>query len=486
MKSAAIFLLIALLPVTAADPVNYNRDIRPILSDNCFRCHGPDEAARKAKLRLDQPSEGVSPDLIERITHIDPDERMPPTGTGQQLDAHEISLLRQWVQQGSRYEKHWSLMPPRRPKTAAHNNPRIRNPIDAFVFDRLLRDSADFSRPAGREMLIRRVSLALIGLPPTITEIDAFLHDRHPGAFKRLIDRLLRSPHYGERMAGPWLDAARYADTNGYFTDNERTMWPWRDWVIRAFNGNMPFDQFTIEQLAGDLLPKATLQQRIATGFNRNHMVNNETGLIPEEFRVEYVADRVKTTSTVWMGLTLECARCHDHKYDPISQRDYYRFFSFFNNVPEKGLDGSRGNAAPVLNVATPSQKAAVTELEKRVRRAETEFKPFDAEIKTTQKAWEKTAVAELPGPLTDGLVAHRPFENSNVSGYLGKGANFKGGEVIEIDSPPDIRADQPFSLALWVKPSGAGCLVSKMDEADRYLLWGVFIAIFVDLSNQP
>jgi hypothetical protein len=462
------------IAVTAAEPASFNRDVRPILSDKCFRCHGPDETARKAKLRLDQPGEDLGRDLIERITHADADERMPPPETGQQLTDREIKTLRQWVRQGAHYEKHWSLSPPTRPPLPASSHPRIRNAVDAFVLNQLKQEGLNFSRPASREMLIRRLSLALTGLPPTINEIDAFLRDRNAGALKRLVDRLLRSPPYGERMAGPWLDAARYADTNGYFTDNERTMWPWRDWVIRAFNDNMPFDQFTIEQLAGDLLPKATLQQKIATGFNRNHMVNNESGLIPEEFRVEYVADRVKTTSTVWMGLTLECARCHDHKYDPITQRDYYRFFSFFNNVPEKGLDGSRGNAAPVLNVATPTQKAAVAKLEQRVKQAEQMFKPIDTAIATAQEAWEQTALARLTPVTKTGLVGHYPLEGGAdtkatfPAGILGKGASYKGGEVIEIDRPSDIRADRPFTIAVWIKPSAAGCLISKMDEANR------------------
>ena len=474
MKLLSALLFAAALPCHAAEMVSYNRDIRPILSDNCFRCHGPDEASRKAKLRLDQPGDEFAEELLQRINHPDGDERMPPADSGQQLTRRQIRLITQWIAQGAEHEKHWSLIPPSRPRIPLVDHPRIRNAIDAFVLERLSREGLTFSPEAGREMLIRRLSLALTGLPPTIREIDEFLADRVPGATERLINRLLRSAHYGERMAGPWLDAARYADTNGYFTDNERTMWPWRDWVIHAFNANMPFDQFTIEQLAGDLLPDATLSQRIATGFNRNHMVNNETGLIPEEFRVEYVADRVKTTSTVWMGLTLECARCHDHKYDPISQRDYYRFFAFFNNVPEKGLDGSRGNAAPLLNVATSEQKSAIARLEQRVRDAEKEFKPLGHQIAKAQEVWERTALSDLPAPLTAGLTHHYPLEmtiNSGVDhapGILRNGASFKGGEVIEIDAAPDLRADRPFSIAVWVKPAAAGCIISKMDEADQ------------------
>lgn len=474
VKHTLLVLIAAAPPLLAAEQVSYNRDVRPILSDNCFRCHGPDEATRKAKLRLDRPGLDLSEQLIARITHADVDERMPPPDTGQQLTQAQVETLRRWVAQGAKYERHWSLIPPTRPRVPGADGPRVRNAIDAFVQQRLQTKRLTFSPEAGREMLIRRLSLALTGLPPTIGEVDEFLADKLPGAFERLVDRLLRSSHYGERMAGPWLDAARYADTNGYFTDNERTMWPWRDWVIRAFNANMPFDQFTIEQLAGDLLPNATLQQKIATGFNRNHMVNNESGLIPEEFRVEYVADRVKTTSTVWMGLTVECARCHDHKYDPISQRDYYRFFAYFNNIPEKGLDGSRGNAAPLLNVASREQETTIANLERRLRHAENEFKPVDTEVGKAQKVWEKVALSDLSAPPADGLVAHYSLDGKingsarSAPGLLGKGANYRGGEVIEIESAPDFGADRPFSAAVWVKPSAAGCILSKMDEANH------------------
>ena len=466
MKPQLVLLLLTFLPLPAADVLSYNRDVRPILSDKCFSCHGPDAAARKAKLRLDLPGADTN-EIITRITHPDPDERMPPAEAGSRMTDAQIRTLRRWIAEGANYERHWSLIPPRRPPVPLVDNSRIRNAIDAFVMRRLQRESLVFSAEAGRAMLIRRLSLALTGLPPTIREVDALVSDHRPGAFDRLVDRLLSSAHYGERMAGRWLDAARYADTNGYFTDNERTMWPWRDWVINAFNANMPFDQFTIEQLAGDLLPNATREQKIATGFNRNHMVNNESGLIPEEFRVEYVADRVKTTSTVWMGLTMECARCHDHKYDPISQRDYYRFFAFFNNVPEKGLDGSRGNAAPLLNVATAEQKTDADELKRRLAHAEKEFKPVDAGINQAQRTWETIAFRNLPAALTMGMTAHFPLEK-HPHGFLAHGANFKGGEVIEIDSPPDIRADQPFTISVWVKPSAAGCILSKMDEANR------------------
>ena len=475
MKRAFILLCITVLPLHSAERVGYNRDVRPILSEHCFHCHGPDGAARKANLRLDQPSKVAARELVDRITHPDIDERMPPADSGRTLSADNIDVLRRWIAQGAEYEEHWSFIRPRRPRVPNLDSPRIRNAIDGFILRRLDSEGLKFATEAGREMLIRRLSLALIGLPPSIKEVDAFLTDRDPNAHERLVDRLLRSAHYGERMAGPWLDAARFADTNGYFTDNERTMWPWRDWVIDAFNTNMPHDQFTVEQLAGDLLPKPTLRQKIATGFNRNHMVNNESGLIPEEFRVEYVADRVKTTSTVWMGLTMECARCHDHsKYDTISQLDYYRMFAHFNNVPEKGLDGSRGNAAPLLNVALPELDATISELNKRLQAAEAHFKSIETEIKKAQTHWERNALTDLPPTPEQALLAHYPLDGEHESsintspGYLDEAAEFKGGEVIEIKTAAKLSANRPFSIAAWIKPSAAGCIVSKMDEADQ------------------
>lgn len=486
-----------------AAKVRYDRDVRPLLADKCFRCHGPDAASRKGKLRLDRrdeatvarkgsrviaPGDSNASELFRRITHTDGSERMPPVDSGSSLSPKEIETLRDWIDQGAVYENHWSLTAPTSPPAPVVRNPSwIRNGIDAFVLARLEKKSLGGPSPeATREALIRRVSLDLTGLPPTLDEIDAFLADAEPGAYERLVDRLLRSPRFGEKMAGPWLDAARFADSNGYFTDMERTMWPWREWVVRAFNDNMPFDQFTIEQLAGDLLPNATLPQKIATGFNRNHMVNNETGIIADEYRVEYVADRVKTTSTVWLGLTLECARCHDHKYDPISQEDYYRFFAFFNNVPEKGLDGGKGNAAPVLNVATAAQNARLKSLEQKARLAEEAFKPIDTELRKAQAIWEKSRLANLPEIPAEGLIARFEFEDSFADsagqereglkrgavgfkpGFLGKAAEVSGGAVVEIDTQLPIGEGQAFSAGAWIYSTGGGaaCVVSKIDDA--------------------
>ncbi|MCE9526250.1 MAG: DUF1549 domain-containing protein, partial [Planctomycetales bacterium] len=307
--------------------IEFNRDIRPILSDNCFQCHGPDSKARQAELRLDREEDAVAErkdgaaivrgkpaasELVRRITDANADERMPPADSGKKLTAEQIELLRRWVEQGAKWQAHWSFIPPKRPSMPeVSDSAWPRSGLDHFILNRLDREGLKNSPEAPKTTLLRRVTLDLTGLPPTPAEVGAFLADESPDAYERVVDRLLASPRYGERMAVRWLDAARYADTNGYQTDAERVMWRWRDWVIEAFNSGMPFDQFTIEQLAGDLLDRPTLDQRIATGFNRNHRGNAEGGIIPEEYAVEYVVDRVETTSTVWLGLTLGCARCH-------------------------------------------------------------------------------------------------------------------------------------------------------------------------------
>jgi hypothetical protein len=352
-------LLLLAWPLAAAEnassAVEFNRDVRPILSDKCYACHGPDEANRTSKLRFDTeagamldlgagrraivPGDAAKSELIQRITSEDAVRRMPPAYMGREkLTGREIDLLTRWVEQGAQWQKHWSFIPPkRRALPDVKNAAWPRNGLDHFVLERLEREGLQPSPEAERAALIRRVTLDVTGLPPTIAEIDAFAKDRSSNAYEKVVDRLLRSPRYGERMSIRWLDAARYADTNGYQTDADRDMWRWRDWVIDAFNKNMPFDQFALEQIAGDLLPSPTLEQRIATGFNRNHRGNGEGGIVAEEYAVEYVVDRLETTSTVFLGLTLGCARCHDHKYDPLSQKEFYQFFAYFNNIPERG-----------------------------------------------------------------------------------------------------------------------------------------------------
>ena len=334
-------------------PIDFNRDIRPILSENCFHCHGPDANKREADLRLDieadakkdlggylalKAGDPKNSTVWERVTHDDPDEIMPPPKAKRVLTAAQKELLRRWIEAGAKYEAHWAYVPPRRSVPIALKTPtteaRVRNEIDRYVFARLEAENLSPSPEASRQRLIRRVSLDLTGLPPTSEEVAAFVADESTNAWEKVVDRLLKSDRFGEHWARPWLDLARYADSNGFQADQLRDSWAYRDWVIDALNANMPFDQFTIEQLAGDLLPNATLDQKIATGFHRTVTCNVEAGVHPEENRTNQVIDRVNTTGTVWLGTTLECTQCHDHKYDPFTMRDYYQIFAYFNNTP--------------------------------------------------------------------------------------------------------------------------------------------------------
>ncbi len=377
-------------------PVVFSRDILPILSENCFQCHGPDAKARKAGLRLDTqggalrkddpvilPRQSGESELALRVASADPADVMPPPGSNRTLTARQVGLLKQWIDEGAGWGRHWSFEPVRRqvpPDVRDAGWPR--NPVDRFVLAGIEAEGLSPSPEAERATQIRRLTLDLIGLPPTPAEVDAFLGDVAPDAYGRLVDRLLASPSYGERMAWDWLDAARYADSNGYQGDADRTMWPWRDWVIDALNRGLPFDRFTAWQLAGDLLPAATAEQKLATGFNRNHMINGEGGRIAEENRVDYVMDMAETAGTVWLGLTFNCCRCHDHKFDPITQRDYYGLFAFFNRTPVNG-GGGDPQTPPVVEAPGPDQKsrrealaAAVVRAAARVSEAENASPP--------------------------------------------------------------------------------------------------------------
>lgn len=359
--------------VKEPEQVQFSRDILPILSDRCFACHGPDTANRKADLRLDDretaiksgaivPGKPDESELLFRITSHDADEVMPPPKFNKKVSDREINLIRQWVGQGAKWSTHWAWEKPARPALPHVKNPSwVKNPIDQFVLAKLEESKKTPQNEATRAELARRVSLDLTGLPPSQQELSQFLNDESANAYEKYADRLLASPRFGERMAWDWLDAARYADTNGYQGDGDRTMWPWRDWVVSAFNSDMPFDQFTINQIAGDLIPEPSRDQILATGFNRNHMINGEGGRIAEENRIEYVFDQTETVSTIWLGLTMTCARCHDHKFDPVSRKDYYQLFAFFNQTPVTGAGGS-GQTAPVIDMATPQQ----IELQKR------------------------------------------------------------------------------------------------------------------------
>jgi hypothetical protein len=389
-----------------SEAVDFNREIRPILADTCFTCHGPDAGTRQAELRLDLATEAIadrggyqaispgkaeSSEAIRRIFSDDAAEQMPPPDAKKQLTHDQKLLLRKWVEQGAIYQEHWSFRTPQRsqPPTVQGASHAVRNEIDAFIAARLQHEGLSMSPEANRETLVRRVTFDLTGLPPTIEELDAALHDESPDWYEAVVDRLLNSPRYGERMAVEWLDAARYADTHGFHIDSHRDMWRWREWVINAFNSNMPFDQFTIEQLAGDLLPGATVEQRLATGFNRNHPINFEGGAIPEEYLTAYIVDRVNTTGTVWLGLTIGCAQCHDHKYDPISQQDYYKFYAFFNNVPEQGLDGREGNAVPVMQAPTLQQQQQISDIQSQIARLESELATRRKTAVEEFAAWE-------------------------------------------------------------------------------------------------
>ncbi|MDZ4782498.1 MAG: PSD1 and planctomycete cytochrome C domain-containing protein [Planctomycetia bacterium] len=415
----------------APGQIVFNRDIRPILSNNCFQCHGPDRIQRQAELRLDQeagalaplasgagstivPGDSAASILMERVTSTDESLVMPPPETGKKLTPEQIETLRAWIDGGAGWQKHWSFLKPERPDVPAVGNAAWpRNPIDHFVLQRLEAEKLTPSPEADKETLIRRVTLHLTGLPPTLEEIDAFLADTSADAYEKVVDRLLASPRYGENMARYWLDAARYGDTHGLHLDNERSMWRYRDWVINAFNGNQPFDQFTVEQLAGDLLPSPTLEQRVATGFNRCNITTGEGGSIDEEYYVRYAVDRVETTSTVFMGLTLGCCVCHDHKYDPLSQREFYQMFAFFNSQTEKAMDGNALAPPPSIKAPTPAQSERMAELDALVLAAEQRLDAPLPEVDAAQAAWE----AEMPAKLQAQWQALSPRELKSSGG---------------------------------------------------------------------
>ncbi len=394
--------------------IEFNRHVRPILSENCFTCHGPDAKKRKARLRLDDaqsalaeregysspaivPGKPHKSELYRRITADDPADRMPRSTTGKRLAPRQIELLRRWIEQGAEYEGHWAFIPPKRPPLPKLNKADWpRNEIDHFILARLEKEGLAPSAEADRRTLIRRVTLDLTGLPPTRAEVDAFVADQGPNAYEKLVDRLLGSPRFGEHMARFWLDAARYGDTHGLHLDNYREIWPYRDWVIGAFNRNLPFDRFVTEQLAGDLLRDPTRDQLVATGFNRCHVSTNEGGSIAEEVYVRNVLDRVTTTGTIFLGLTFECARCHDHKYDPLSSKDFYQFFAFFNSLDGPAMDGNKKDPAPVVKVPTPEEEAKLAELRQSIRRIEGRLTGPVAELDARQAAWEAELAEKL------------------------------------------------------------------------------------------
>jgi hypothetical protein len=413
-------LLLVSAPAAQAEPtkVHFNRDIRPILSDRCFTCHGPDESKREGGFRLDQRDSAVGeadsgerplvpgqPDasaLLARITAEDEFELMPPPETGKKLADEEIDLLRRWIAEGAEYQGHWSFLKPERPPLPpVPDESRVGNAIDHFVFSRLQREGFEPAPEADKRTLIRRVSFDVTGLPPTPDEIREFLNDESADAYQKLVDRLLASPRYGEQMARFWLDAARYGDTHGLHLDNYRSIWPYRDWVINAFNDNMPFDQFTIEQLAGDLLPNPTTDQLVATGFNRCHVTTSEGGSIAEEFLVRYAVDRVETTSTVWLGMTMGCAVCHEHKFDPFSQKEFYQLFAYFNSTAENPMDGNKPYQPNIdLQARTRSQQEQLDRFDRQIAEAEAEIQSALAKIEYREPAEARPPGAPQPEEL--------------------------------------------------------------------------------------
>jgi len=516
--------------------LNYNRDIRPILADKCFPCHGPDASERQAELRLDSAQEAAattdsglqaivpgSPEdseLVRRIFSTEDYEMMPPPNSGKSLTDRQKETLKKWIAEGAKYERHWSFIVPRRPTVPKLRDAGwCRNEIDFFALKRLREAGLSPSPEAERRTLIRRLSFDLTGLPPTLSEVNDFLADESPQAYDRLVDRLLASPRFGERMAVEWLDLARYADTDGYEKDSHRQMWPYRDWVINAFNSNMPFDEFTIQQLAGDMLPDATRSQKIATAFNRNGPTTSESGSDPAEYAVKYAVDRVSTTSTVWLGLTMQCAECHDHKFDPITAKDFYSFLAFFDQVPETPLyEGA--DSPPSIPALSAEQESKAAHFEQRLASAKRALESQQRTLAEMQSTWEtaraSAAIADQAA-LRQGLVAEYRFEDSAddkcndssgfghdghvtanegqptiapqpVSGLMGKAYEFVGAGLIDCGPLRPVDLARGFSYGAWVKPTAHGGVVLSCTDPqqggrgfDLYLQAGVAMVHITD-----
>ncbi|MDR9410736.1 MAG: DUF1549 domain-containing protein, partial [Balneolaceae bacterium] len=484
----------------AGDPIpeeiDFNFDVKPILSDRCFACHGPDEAAVEANLQLTTeelayaalgeekdryaivPGDPHDSELYKRITSDEPDFMMPPPTSILSITDREIAILKKWIEQGAEYKKHWSFIPPEKPGLPDVDNEEWpQNEIDYFVLNKMEEMEFSPSERASKEKLIRRVSFDLTGLPPTVNEVNDFISDDSPDAYEKVVDRLLASKAYGERMATEWLDVSRYADTHGYQDDGPNHMWPWRDWVIEAFNENMPFDQFTTWQIAGDMLPNATREQKLATGFNRVHMQSQEGGIVDEEYRVEYVADRTNTTASAFLGMTMECARCHDHKYDPISQKEYFQFSAFFNNVNDAGQIPNEGMAGPTILLPDSEANQQITYLEEQIQKQERELEKYTTTKSGGFSQWMNSGVGEQSlQPADDGLVTHVDFNSiedgqimelvgdslaGQIKGELpirdgvdGKALEFNKGNSIDLGDIATFERTEPFSLSIWVNPS--------------------------------
>lgn len=504
-------------PAQGAESLEYNRDIRPILAENCFACHGPDRAARKGKLRLDLREEAVkaeaivpgSADKSSLIAHIfadDPDQRMPPPQSRKQLTAAQKETLRRWVIAGAEYQPHWAFIPPKRPQPPAVKDVGwVRNPIDRFILAELEQRGLKPAPEADRRTLARRLSLDLTGLPPAPAEVEAFVNDPAADAYERYVDRLIQSPHWGEHRGRYWLDAARYADTHGIHFDNFRENWVYREWVINAFNRNLPFDRFTIEQLAGDLLPNRTLDQVIASGFNRCNITTNEGGAISEEYLVLYTRDRTETTGHVWLGMTVNCAVCHDHKFDPLTQKEFYSMAAFFNNTTQAAMDGNIKDTPPILVVPQPGDRQRWDVLEKeltevrqqtaaRKQVARADFDKWLAGVKAdTVAALVPAKDLRFHAPLSegDGATVHFTADGQPGSATVKEGLAWDAGHIaakaylgkpggaIEVPQAGDFDKDQAFSYGAWVKLTKRaqfGAVFARMDNQHDYRGWDLWL----------
>jgi len=477
VASLVLACLLCGLPLATssiAGEIEYNRDVRPILADKCFVCHGPDQGTREAELRLDtsegafaalssdekrfaiKPGNAQQSEVLLRITSSDPDMRMPPAGSNLNLTPHQIEVIRKWIDQGAEYQSHWAFLAPHKaPVPVSPDDRWSQNEIDAFVLNRMTDLGLTPNPQATREQLIRRITFDLTGLPPTLQEIDTFLGDETPAAFERVVDRLLMSERFGERMASEWLDVARYSDTYGFQVDAGRFVWPWRDWVIRAYNRNLPFDQFMTQQLAGDLLPNATQEQILATTFCRLHPQESEGGSIPEEYRVGYVSDRMQTFSTAFLGMTFECCKCHDHKYDPLSQREYFQMASFFDNIDEAGLYSyfTSSTPTPTLLLADDSARQKMTENAAQTVQLEQALEDVASRQAPAFLAW-RTSQTAAPDKLPGELI-HLDFETVNapnkaVPGIQGQAAELTGDDAIPLNVG-NFHRYEPFSVSLWM-----------------------------------
>ncbi len=494
--------------VAAADaPLEYNRDIRPILIETCFACHGPDSAARKGDYRLDRRDDAIGKKVIvpghpdesealRRILSTDPDEVMPPPSTRKVLTAEQKKMIRQWIEQGAEYQPHWSFLAPMKAAPPTVKNAGwVKNPMDRFVLAKLEAAGLSPAPEADRRTLARRVCLDLTGLPPTPEVVEAFVADQSPNAYEKLIDKLMESKQWGEHRGRYWLDAARYADTHGIHFDNYRENWAYRAWVIDAFNKNMPFDQFTVEQLAGDLLPNRTLDQQVASAFNRCNITSSEGGAIAEEYLVLYNRDRTETTAQVWLGMTAGCAVCHDHKFDPLSQKEFYELAAFFNNTTQAAMDGNIKDTPPVIMVPQPEDRPRWESLSKEIADARKQMDVRKQEAKPDYDTWLANAKADefaaaIP---SDKLSLHAPFNEGKgeeltftvagqtktipapkanwIEGHVGaKGLKITADTKLEWPEVGDFDTNQPFSCGMWVKIQKrniTGSLVARMEEAD-------------------